>query len=161
LVFLASLAVLPKLGFSLFPQSEKPQFMITITPPPQSNIYHSDSLTRIVEAELKKYKEVKYFASNVGKGNPRIYYNLNQANEREDYAEIFVQLQEHINAVDKNRIIDSLRAKFDHFLGAKIECKNFEQGVPILSPVEVRIFGENLDTLRYLANQAEKVLYNT
>lgn len=160
-IFLASLAVIPKLGFSLFPQSEKPQFMITITPPPQSNIKHSDSLARIVEDELRKFEEVKYFATNVGKGNPRVYYNLNQANEREDYAEIFVQLQDHINSDEKNRIIDSLRLTFDHFLGAKIECKNFEQGVPILSPVEIRIFGDNLDTLRNLAGKAEKLLYAT
>src|SRR5690606_6284569 len=81
LIFVGSLALIPVIGSSLFPASEKPQFLIDITAPLQSNIYHSDSLTRQIEKELKEVKEIKYFASNVGKGNPRIYYNVNQQNE--------------------------------------------------------------------------------
>lgn len=160
-IFIGALAMIPILGFSLFPESEKPQFMITISPPPQSNIFHSDSLARIIEKDLSKYDEVKFYASNVGKGNPRIYYNLDQASEREDYAEIFVQLHDHTTAKEKRRLIDTLREKWYTFLGAKVEVKNFEQGVPILSPVEVRLFGDNLDTLRNLAARAETVLLNT
>ena len=34
-IFIGALAMIPVLGFSLFPESEKPQFMITISPPPQ------------------------------------------------------------------------------------------------------------------------------
>jgi multidrug efflux pump subunit AcrB len=160
-IFLGSLAMMPMLGFSLFPPSEKPQFMITLTPPPQSNIYHSDSLTRILEEELKQHEQVKYFASNVGKGNPRIYYNLDQASERQDFAEIFVQLHENISAKEKVKLIETLRGKWDTFLGAKVEVKNFEQGVPILSPVEVRLFGDNVDTLRNLAGKVENLLLKT
>lgn len=160
-IFLGSLTMIPILGFSLFPESEKPQFMISITPPPQSNIYHSDSITRIIEDELGKFDKVKYYASNVGKGNPRIYYNLDQASEREDFAEIFVQLHDDVNAKEKMKLIDTLRKKWDSFLGAKVEVRNFEQGVPILSPVEVRLFGDNLDTLRNLADKVENILYNT
>lgn len=160
-IFIGALAMIPVLGFSLFPESEKPQFMITIAPPPQSNIFHSDSLTRIIENDLSKYDEVKFYASNVGKGNPRIYYNLDQASEREDYAEIFVQLHDNVNAKEKLQLIDSLRKKWFSFLGAKVEVKNFEQGVPILSPVEVRLFGDNLDTLRNLAAHVETMLLDT
>lgn len=160
-IFIGALAMIPVLGFSLFPESEKPQFMITIAPPPQSNIFHSDSLARIIENDLSKYDEVKFYASNVGKGNPRIYYNLDQASEREDYAEIFVQLHDNVNAKEKLQLIDSLRKKWFSFLGAKVEVKNFEQGVPILSPVEVRLFGDNLDTLRNLAAHVETMLLDT
>jgi len=160
-IFIGALAMIPVLGFSLFPESEKPQFMITISPPPQSNIFHSDSLARLIENDLNKYEQVKFYASNVGKGNPRIYYNLDQASEREDYAEIFVQLHDHVNAKEKLQLIDTLRKKWFSFLGAKVEVKNFEQGVPILSPVEVRLFGDNLDTLRNLAAHVETMLLNT
>src|SRR5690606_33854975 len=47
------------------------------------------------------------------------------------------------------------------YLGAKIEVKNFEQGVPVISPVEVRLFGDDLDTLQYLAADVEELLKNT
>ncbi len=160
-IFVGALGMIPILGFSLFPPSEKPQFMITITPPPQANIYHSDSLTRILEKELDLHQQVKFYSSNVGKGNPRIYYNLDQSSERQDFAEIFVQLHENVNAKEKMKLIEELKAKWTSFLGAKIEVKNFEQGVPILSPVEVRLFGDNLDTLRDLASKTENILLQT
>ncbi len=110
---------------------------------------------------MKQYKQVKYFSSNVGKGNPRIYYNLDQSSERQDFAEIFVQLHDDINDKEKMKLIENLREKWGSFLGAKVEVKNFEQGVPILSPVEVRVFGDNLDTLRNLAAKVETLLLET
>ncbi len=160
-IFAGSLAMIPVIGFSLFPESEKPQFLVNITSQLQSNINYSDSISRMVENDLSKIKKVKYFSANVGKGNPRIYYNLPQVNEREDFAQIFVQLQDNINAKEKNKLIDSLRKKWDSFLGAKVEVRNFEQGVPTVSPVEVRIFGDNLDTLQHLAARVENMLLNT
>jgi len=160
-IFATSIALLIKLGFGLFPASEKPQFMVTLWNSMQSNIYHSDSLTRIIENELQQIPEVKYFSTNVGKGNPRIYYNRERGRQREDFAEVFVQLHEEVNATEKMRIIEELREKWDSFLDTKIAVQNFEQGVPILSPVEVRIFGDNLDTLKNIAARVEKLLDTT
>jgi len=46
-------------------------------------------------------------------------------------------------------------------VGAKVEVKNFEQGPPVTAPVEVRLSGENLDTLRALAAQVEQLVKST
>src|SRR5690606_22223235 len=113
---------------------------------------------RMVEKELSSIPEVKYFATNVGKGNPRIYYNEIPENERNDFAQLFVQLNEKTAMTRKLEITRNLRSKFKEFPGAKVEVKNFEQGPPITAPVEVRLLGKNLDTLRLLASQVEKVL---
>ena len=59
------------------------------------------------------------------------------------------------------RLIESLRKKWTPYPGAKIEVKNFEQGPPVVAPVEVRVFGDNLDTLRSLAARVENMLQNT
>lgn len=160
-IFLGSVAMIPVLGFSLFPESEKPQFLVNVSPQTQSNIHYSDSITRVLEQDLNEIAKVKYYATNVGKGNPRIYYNLPQAGEREDYAQIFVQLHEDVKAREKLRIIDTLRSRWDSFLGARIEVRNFEQGVPTISPVEVRLLGDNLDTLQALADKVEDMLRRT
>jgi len=160
-IFAGSLALIPVIGSSLFPSSEKPQFMIDITAPLQSNIYYTDTITRRVERELAKLPEVKYYSSNVGKGNPRVYYNVNQQNERTDFAEIFVQLQPDTKPDRKLEIIEKLRSQWTPFPGAQVEVKNFEQGQPMLSPVEVRILGDNLDTLRALASRVEDMLKKT
>ncbi len=160
-IFLGALALIPVIGFSLFPSSEKPQFIITVSTPLQSNLKYTDSIAKQIEKEIKEIPEVKYFASNVGKGNPRIYYNLLQTNERSDFAEIFVLLHPDVRADKKVALIEKLRAKWSPYLGAKVEVKDFEQGQPIISPVEVRVFGENLDTLRQLAGRVENLLLKT
>lgn len=161
IIFVGSLGLLPVIGFSLFPASEKPQFLIDISAPQQANIFYTDSITQQIEAELSAIPEVEYYTANVGKGNPRIYYNVVQQNQRSDFAEIFVQLQAHVRADRKSEIIEDLRKRWTPYLGAKVEVKDFEQGVPIISPVEIRLFGENLDTLRSLAAQAEMLLKET
>ncbi|MGN6292073.1 MAG: efflux RND transporter permease subunit [Chitinophagaceae bacterium] len=160
-IFAGSLALIPVIGSSLFPSSEKPQFMIDITAPLQSNIYYTDTIARRVERELAKLPEVKYYSSNVGKGNPRVYYNVNQQNERTDFAELFVQLQPDTKPDRKLEIIEKLRSQWTPFPGAQVEVKNFEQGQPMLSPVEVRILGDNLDTLRALSSRVEDMLKKT
>jgi multidrug efflux pump subunit AcrB len=160
-IFIGSLQLMPVIGFSLFPASEKPQFMVNIITPLQTNIYTTDSVTRFVERELASHAEIKYYTSNVGKGNPRIYYNVIPENERGDFAQIFVQLDAETAPAKKLELIETLRKKFEGFSGARIEVKNFEQGPPIVAPVEVRLEGENLDSLRTLADQIETMLKKT
>ncbi len=160
-IFIGSLQLFPVIGFSLFPASEKPQFLIEITTPLQSNLNYTDSITRQIERELSGQKKVEYFASNVGKGNPRIYYNIIPENERTDFTQIFVQLEDHTSAEEKLLLIEELRNKWTPYPGAKVEVKNFEQGPPINAPVEVRLFGDNLDTLRSLAGRVETLLQQT
>jgi multidrug efflux pump subunit AcrB len=160
-VFIASLQLFPVIGFSLFPASEKPQFLVEITTPLQSNLAYTDSITKKIEKELSQHKHVQYFAANVGKGNPRIYYNVIPENERTDFTQIFVQLHETTSAPDKLALIEELRNKWTPYPGAKVEVKNFEQGPPINAPIEVRLFGDNLDTLRAMAVRVEKMLEQT
>ncbi len=160
-IFLGSLALIPTVGFSLFPPSEKPQFMIHINTALQANINTTDSITKQIEKELKTLPDVKYFTSNVGKGNPRVYYNMQQAREDVSYADIFVQLHDDVKSKEKIALIEQLRKKWTPYLGARVEVRDFEQGVPIISPVEVRVFGDNLDTLQSLSYKIEDLLKKT
>ena len=160
-IFFGSLILFPVIGFSLFPSSEKPQFLVSITTPLQSNLSNTDSLVRQIEQEVTKIPELKNFATNVGKGNPRIYYNEIPENERSDYGQLFVQLEPETSAPRKIEIIQTLQASFAKVVGAKVEVKNFEQGPPVTAPIEIRLVGENLDTLRSLAGKVEQLLKQT
>jgi multidrug efflux pump subunit AcrB len=160
-IFFGSLQLFPLIGFALFPASEKPQFIINAITPLQTNLEKTDSVARYVEEVVSRVPQVSYYATNVGKGNPRIYYNVVQENERTDFAQIFVQLDDHTSPEEKLSIINSLRDEFKGYAGAKIEVKNFEQGPPIVAPVEVRLFGDNLDSLRLYAGKIETLLKQT
>ncbi|MEY2761794.1 MAG: hypothetical protein RLZZ96_1694 [Bacteroidota bacterium] len=160
-IFVASLQLFPIVGFSLFPASEKPQFMVNIFSPLQSNLAYTDSVSKLIESDLRKLPEVKYVSANVGKGNPRIYYNAIPLNDRTDYGNLFVQLQDDLGADEKINLIEKLRTKYTNYPAATIEVKNFEQGPPVVAPVEVRILGDNVDTLRQIASRVETMLKNT
>ena len=160
-IFGASLGLFKVIGFRLFPTSEKPQFLVNLNMPLQSNLEATDRMARYVEGVLKEEKQVKYYTTNTGKGNPRIYYNVIPENEKSDFAQFYVQLQEEVNPVEKRKLIEKLRNRFSGVAGAKIEIKDFEQGPPIEAPVAFRILGDNLDTLRVLAARAENLLKET
>ena len=158
LVFVGSMLIFPVIGFKLFPTSEKPQFLVNINMPLQSNLETTDRMTRQVEAELAKIPEIAFYTSNTGKGNPRIYYNELQGTEKSDFAQIFVQLENNVKPDEKRDLIENLRNRFIGFAGANIEVKDFEQGPPVEAPVAIRITGDNLDTLRVLAAKAKSML---
>ena len=157
-VFFASLQLMPIIGFSLFPASEKPQFLIRINPPAQVNIKNTDTISRFVEKELTKISDVQFYATNVGMGNPQIYYNEIRSIKKPNFAEIFVQLDPATSVERKLFLIDSLRSKWTPFHGAKVQINNFEQGPPVVAPVEVRLLGDNLDSLRALSFKIENLI---
>ncbi|MCU0379750.1 MAG: efflux RND transporter permease subunit [Chitinophagaceae bacterium] len=160
-LFLGSLSLFGVIGFRLFPTSEKPQFLINVNMPLQSNLEATDAAARLVEKELKREAGIEYFTTNVGHGNPRIYYNEIPENEKPDVAQFFVQLQPETSPIQKRSLINALRERFSAVPGMKIEVKDFEQGPPVEAPVAIRILGDNLDTLRAIAGRAERILQET
>jgi multidrug efflux pump subunit AcrB len=147
------------LGFSLFPTSEKPMFLVNIETPVGTNMAATTKVVKYVEEKLKKVPEIKNFASNVGRVNPRIYYNTVERGQSENRAQIFVLLED-METSEKKALIDDLRGNMGAYPNAKIEVKDFEQGPPLEAPIAYRIFGENLDTLRNVAFKIEKILAN-
>lgn len=159
-LFVGALALVPKVGFALFPASEKPQFLINIETPEGSSLSETNSVARYVESVLKKEPEVQYFTTNVGKGNPRIYYNVIQRSEATNFSQLFVQLHD-MPPTQKRALIDKLRERLLHYPNARIEVKDFEQGPDQEAPIAIRVFGENLDTLRTVAARVETALKQT
>jgi len=158
LIFAGSLRLIPVVGLSLFPSSEKPQFLVNIITPLQTNLNQTNEVTKYAESILAKVPHMKYYTANVGMGNPRIYYNVFPEQERTDYAQIFVQLEDDTKPSVKMEILENLRQQFSTYTGARIEVKNFEQGPPVVAPIEVRVSGENMDTLRRLAGKVKEML---
>ncbi|HUP11702.1 MAG TPA: efflux RND transporter permease subunit, partial [Niastella sp.] len=159
-IFVGSVALVPVVGFSVFPASEKPMFLINIETPLGTSLQATNQVAQYVEKEISNIPDLKNYATNVGRGNPRIYYNVIPQNEVSNYAQLFVQLKETPPA-EKIKLIDQLRTKFRNYPNAKIEVKDFEQGPPIEAPIAIRLFSEDLDTLRSLAFRVENILKKT
>ncbi len=155
-----SLMLLPVVGFSLFPKAEKPQFMINIEMAPGTSLAYTDSTARKIEAMLDNNNEIMNYCTNVGKGNPIIYYNVAQENEKPNFTQIFVQLKKY-NERTTPELIDRLTDELNCFPGARIEINEFKHGAPEEAPIEIAFFGPSLDTLKRLASECEVLLEST
>ncbi len=160
-IFAVALSQAGRAGFALFPASEKPQFLVKLETADGTNLQETSRIARAVEAVLKQESDVQYVTTNVGRGNPRIYYNVIQASEATNFAQFFVQLNPDVEPPRKRELIDKFREKLTGYPNAKIEVKDFEQGPNTEAPVAIRIFGENLDTLRAVAGRVETAMQTT
>ena len=161
LIFFGSLSLIPKIGFSLFPVSEKPMFNVDIHTPPGTSLKETNRIARIVEQDLLQQPGIESVSTNVGKGNPRVYYNVFQRDFTPHYAELFVQTNPEMEVPEIISLTDSLRQRYNKIPGAKVEVKQFQQGPPVPAPIEVRIVGNNLDTLTKYSYILEEVVKQT
>jgi multidrug efflux pump subunit AcrB len=156
LFFIASLFIIRLVGFSLFPKAGLPQFFITVETPRGSNISETDKAVRFVESVLGTRPEVVYYMSNVGKGNPMIYYNSFQKNEQATIGEVFCEVKREL-VPDIGRFIDDLRDTMNTYINARIYVNEFENGSPVDAPIAVRLVGDNLDTLKHYSGIIEDI----
>jgi multidrug efflux pump subunit AcrB len=156
----ASLTLVPRVGFSLFPKAGTPQFMVKVETPDGSNLNETDKATRYVEGVLQKHPEIASYMTNVGQGNPMVYYNVAHQNEKPSYGELFVQLHDY-DAEKTPAFLETLREELKGYVNAKIELKEFENGPAIEAPVAMRLLGENQEELKKGAAEIQKVLQAT
>lgn len=159
-LFALSLVIVPVVGFSLFPKADTPQFLITVETPDGSSLEETARALRFVEAALATRPAVRHYLSNIGHGNPMIYYNIVPRNEERNYAEVFVQLDEY-SPRSTPRMLEALRRELGAYPNARIVVREFENGPPIDAPIEVRVLGPDLEGLEKLARQVEELIEAT
>jgi multidrug efflux pump subunit AcrB len=157
---LVSMALIPAVGFSLFPKAGTPQYHVDITTPEGTSLAETDRAVRYAEAVIGAHPDTRAILANSGKDNPVVYYNVFQRAEAPNRGQLIVLLHDYHNTRTP-LVLDSLRAKLALYPGARIELKEFENGPPIDAPIAMRIEGPDLDTLAVLAARYEAVLAST
>ena len=158
--FFSSLFLIKYIGFSLFPKAGLPQFFITVETPRGSNLNETDKAVQFVESILAKRPEVKYYMSNIGKGNPMIYYNSFQKSAQETLGEILCEIKPEL-VKDLAGFIDRLRDTLGTYVNARIYVSEFENGMPIDAAIALRLVGDNLDSIKYYTGKIEDIFRNT
>lgn len=151
------------IGNSLFPPAGIPEFLIRVETPQGTSLARTEQAMDFVEARLETRREageVDWYMSNLGRGNPQIFYNIFPRETASNYAEIAVQMHAW-EGQDSLDWIDRLRADLAGYPGARFTVVVFENGPPLEAPIAVRIFGEDVDTLKRLAAEAEAIIVAT
>ncbi|MBP6723472.1 MAG: efflux RND transporter permease subunit, partial [Halioglobus sp.] len=156
-LFALSLTLIPSIGFSLFPLADSRIVMIQVELPEGASTAKTNKVLEAVEEELRKYPEVENVMSNLGRGNPRVYYNVTQRELATNIADAFVLLKAY--EPDRTpRMLDEWRATFDTYPGSKILVKSMENGPPLDAPIAIRVRGPEVEGVRRIAAQLEEVM---
>jgi multidrug efflux pump subunit AcrB len=156
-LFAASLALVPVIGFSLFPKAGTPQFMIEVEASEGASLAETDRAARFVESVLARHPEISEVATRVGHGHPQIYYNIVPKNEKANIADVFARA-EVASPEARARLYASLRRELSAYAGAKLELKEFENGPPLDAPIALRLLGDDTAALEVAAAKVEKLI---
>jgi multidrug efflux pump subunit AcrB len=157
---LLSALLVPVLGSSLFPKADTPIFLVQVETPTGTSFSATDKAAQFVETEIRKMPGVRSVFTNIGRGNPQVYYNHIQRSETSSYAEVFVVLDKYDTRRTPKQI-DELRSRLDGYPGARISVREFVNGPPVSAPIAVRIVGPDIEVLDKLAGQIERLIEDT
>ena len=160
LMLVGSLALFPFIGVSLFPKAEKPMILVNIDMPEGSTFARTEEIADEVSRRVRQHELVNDVAQNVGRGNPRIYYNIMPTRQTVNFAQLFITLNDHqLSAVEP--LVETIRQQVSDIAGAKITVKEFMQGPPLVAPISIRIVGEELADIQRVAVDIEQLVENT
>ncbi|WP_333913176.1 efflux RND transporter permease subunit [Vibrio coralliirubri] len=140
-----------------FPPSDRDMFEIQVYMPPQASIYATKNTSKKIDDIIHRYPEVERIDWLVGANFPSFYYNL-QA--RQNNAPYFSQAMVKTENFDQaNALIPQLQKVLDEEVPeAQILVRKLNQGPPFTAPVELRVYGENLDTLKAIGEDVRLIL---
>ncbi|QEL66284.1 acriflavin resistance protein [Oryzomicrobium terrae] len=161
LVIAATLAVFVTalVGFrfvqqQFFPSSTRLELMVDLRLPEGSSFTATEQVVKRLETMLAKEAGVENYVAWVGTGSPRFYLPLDQQLPQTAFAQ-FVVLTRSIE--DREALRGHLIRLFQEdagFAPVRANITRLENGPPVGFPVQFRVSGEHLPTLRA---QAEKV----
>ena len=139
-----------------FPSAERNQFVIDVWMPQGTRIDTTDQVMRRIESGLRMRKDVAHFASFLGQSAPRFYYNVNPQLPDAAYGQFIVNTQ---SVESTPRLVTGLRATLARLAPeALVVVKELQQGMVMEAPVELRITGYDLSTVKTLGRQVEGIV---
>ncbi len=143
-------------GTQFFPPAERNQVLINLELPQSASIQQTRNTCATVAEILKTRPEIASAAVFIGGTAPRFYYNLEPAEPANNLAQVLVNTR---TEDDIPALMTELRAELDRQVaGARCVVRQLDQGPGIETPIQIRISGPELNTLRGLADQVAAAL---
>jgi len=126
------------------------QLVVELELPEGAHLDSTDAAGSVLERELLADARVISVASYLGRSAPHFYYNLAQIPWSPHFGQIVVTT---VSKDDVQPIADTIRRFAAEALpGVKVIPRPLEQGPPVDNPIEVRLYGEDLESLERAAD---------
>jgi multidrug efflux pump subunit AcrB len=140
-----------------FPSSDRPELLAEVQMPEGTSIEATDAVARKMEAWLRAQPESKIVTAYVGGGAPRFFIAYNPELADPSFAKIIVLTR---NAEARDRLKLRLRQRIAQGLApeAKLRVSQLVFGPYQHFPIDFRVMGPDVDTLRRIADQVQAVM---
>ena len=155
ITFVVGLAAFSLVPQQFFPSSDRPELMVDFRLPEGASVSATLREAQRFEAVLNKRSEIDHYIDFVGAGAPRFYLPLDQQLAAPNFAQFVVTAR---SVKDREKLAgvlaDILRTQFTTL---RTRISRLENGPPIGFPVQFRVSGPEIGTVRHWAEEVAKV----
>ncbi|WYL95725.1 MAG: efflux RND transporter permease subunit [Gloeotrichia echinulata IR180] len=149
---LAGFVVAADLPEQFFPPAERDQLTIEIQLSSTTALEVTTEKVKQAQKTLLNNPEVKAVQWFLGRNAPPFYYNLSDGiRDTSNFAQGLIQLN---SATENPKFIQSLESQLKQILPmARVSVRLLEQGPPVSAPIELRIYGSDVNILREVGEE--------
>ncbi|HEV3469672.1 MAG TPA: efflux RND transporter permease subunit [Pyrinomonadaceae bacterium] len=109
--------------------------------------------------EGERHEMLQSLTTFVGGGGPRFWFSVSPELQQQNYAQIIIQVTDKH---DTSHLVEPLQeALSSRIPGARIDVRQLESGAAVGLPVQIRLTGTDIQTLRGLAERTKAILDGT
>ncbi|MCE1182615.1 MAG: efflux RND transporter permease subunit [Rhodocyclales bacterium] len=166
LLFVLAIVGMGKVQKQFFPNSTRLELNVELRLPEGSAIAAIDAeavrLEQWLAADNAKHDDFEHYMSFIGSGAPRYFLSLDQQLPASNVSQ-FVIVTRNIESREalRTRLIDLFErgdASGQYTFAARAQVARIENGPPVGYPVQYRISGSDIPTLRRIANEVATIM---
>ncbi len=150
---LAGFALVPQ---QFFPSSDRPELLVDLRLPEGASVDATLREAQRLESALADRPQIDHFVDFVGAGAPRFYLSLDQQLPAPNFAQFVITAR---SVKDREALSGSLaellRTKFP---AVRTRITRLENGPPVGFPVQFRVTGPEIGTVRQISEQVAKIM---
>lgn len=151
----AGMLVVHTIGTSFFPKDLHNVFVVNLDLPEGSPIRATRevAMEAVRKIDALEGKRIRSYTTFVGAGGPRFWLSIEPEQRSDNYAQILVHTA---SKEETASIVARLREELPlQIPEARVRTQMLETGPPIGIPVQLRIYGDDIQTLRELSAQVK------
>ncbi len=154
--FALSVAVIPRLGAEFMPASDSGMAILKIKMPVGTSLTETQGIVSVIEKRVESLEEKRFVLASVGPGSSKMSSG-SSALSASDVNEAMLMIR-FKDREDRKRssddIIADLRKSFPILRGSSLEFIDISGMGGSSSPIELKIFGKDLDVLKQKADES-------
>ena len=158
LIFIVSMVAFGKfVQQQFFPAASRLELMIDVWLPQGASLKATGREVERIEQLLKNDPAVNHYSSYVGNGSPRFFLSLDQQLFADNFGQFVIVTKNLEGRESLKKRLEERFASAD-FSQLRVRVVRLENGPPIGYPVQFRVMGEDVPTVRRLAEQVSELM---